>query len=270
MKARLLLSSLLLAFILLALWLLGLDQSPRESGEIPRLSQVAAGSIDRIRILRKNAEALSFARQEEEWRMQSPENFRARQSRIDALLGILSSRSFFQIDANEANLKLFQLAPPEVSLLLNDLRFDFGSTEPIDERRYVMTGNIIHLVNDSLYHQLRQASSFYASDRLIAGNEQITSIDFKALSPAQLEEDSEQGVSALAPAWQNARAGKVNSYQRSDGFSGATIKVKFSSGHSAVFDVLSSDPLLVLGRADIGLQYSLNKEQTNKLLPGQK
>ena len=262
MKARLLLSILLLAIIGVGTVLLMLDQDDAGPVEVPRLSQVDARSIKTIKVSRNNMDTLLFTKEDGQWRLQAPTSFRAKQSRIDAILGILSSRSFYQIDATSADLELFQLAPPHISLQLNQLRFDFGGTEPIDERRYVMTGNSIHLINDSLFHQLRQASSFYASDRLIAENESVANIDFHALPNVK-----ENRLSALQLAWQNARARKVKSYRRSRDSVETTVKVAFSSGHSAIFDVISTSPVLVLGRADIGLQYSFDAEQSEKLLP---
>ena len=246
------------------------------------LSNIEATSISQITIQRTDKGDIVFQKQGNSWFMLSSVEARVNMARINAMLHILQSRSFAQIDVKDSPMTPYQLDPATIVLRLDDHEFFFGTTDPIDERRYVLFGNTIHLINDSLFHQLRQPPIFYVSTRLVPAEETIVSIQFVdqlvtvvgenwALSPVNSAiEDKLLNSLAQAwqtgrarEAWQTGRAREVREYKPVDIFK--KIIVTFKNGRTAGFDVVSTTPNLVLGRSDLGLQYHLGKNISEKL-----
>lgn len=237
------------------------------------LSNIEATSISQITIQRTDKGDIVFQKQGNSWFMLSSVEARVTMARINAMLHILQSRSFAQIDVKDSPMTPYQLDPATIVLRLDDHEFFFGTTDPIDERRYVLFGNTIHLINDSLFHQLRQPPIFYVSTRLVPAEETIVSIQFVdqlvtvvgenwALSPVNSAIEDKL-LNSLAQAWQTGRAREVREYKPVDIFK--KIIVTFKNGRTAGFDVVSTTPNLVLGRSDLGLQYHLGKNISEKL-----
>ena len=52
----------------------------------------------------------------------------------------------------------------------------FGTTHPIDQKRYVLFNETIHLIDDYLFHQLMVNVYFFADVKLLANDLDIISI----------------------------------------------------------------------------------------------
>lgn len=251
---------------------------PRENGDqILLLSNIDSTSIGQISLDRQDDGDIVFQKQKGYWFMTSPFRARAHIARINAMLQLLQSRSFGQIEGTDSIPAQYQLSPAAITLRLDDHEFFFGTTDPLDERRYVRFNNTIHLINDNLFHQLRQKPVFFVSTRLVPDEEIISSVQFTdhviakvgqswSISPAIDAVNAEQ-LDSLADAWQKGVARQVRQYQAEDVLE--KIIVKYKSGRSAVFNIVSKAPNLILGRADLALQYHLERGIANRLLLSQ-
>ena len=275
MKSRLLASlALFLTVVALMVFLIKSDEQ-KSTDEQALLSSVGANSIDSVLIHRVGGTDIAFAKKQGVWFIISPLQARANTTRIKAILGILSSRSFTQIDIPDSELGLYQLDPPAVTLRLQEHVIQFGTTDPLDDRRYVRFENKIHLINDQLFHQLKQMPMFFVSPELIPQTETISSIQFGdrlvtkigdhwRMSPPGHAVPDEQ-LRVLAEAWQAARARQVRRYSHNG--EGQIIIVTFESGRSAGFELVSVVPDLVLGRADLAFEYRFDKNMAKALFP---
>ncbi len=229
------------------------------------LSNIETTSISQITVQRTDKEDIVFQKQGDAWFMISAIKTRASMARINTMLDFLQSRSLTQIDVKDTPLTPYQLDQAAIILRLDDHEFFFGTTDPLDDRRYVLFNNTVHLVNDTLFHQLQQSPMFFVSTRLIPERETISTIQFSdylvsktrlgwSLTPVNNAVSSEQ-LLALTDAWRKGQAHQVSLYRAIAGKE--KIIVKFNSGHTAQFDIVSKTPELVLGRSDLALQYHL-------------
>jgi hypothetical protein len=101
------------------------------------------------------------------WRMLEPFGAPAADATIGKLLPI--SSAFVHRTFPTAALDLHQLGldPPLISLHLDDLELRFGATEPVDERRYVQIGDMVHLIDDRYLPQLLASAEHYLDRRLL-------------------------------------------------------------------------------------------------------
>lgn len=249
---------------------------PSEQGEetLPRLSNIDADSITRIEIIRKDLDDFIFSKEGDTWHMLSPLQYKANVARINAMLRILNVESHSQLNPAEIELARFELSNPRVIVKLNDHVFEFGNTDAIDQRRYILFNDKIHLTNDSLYPQLTTNAAFYADTKLLPINLEINSIKF-ADQELKLNNDqwqiepiidiSPDQLKRIAFNWKNAVAISVSKYAEPQLES--LITVSSTNNDIIEFVIVSTEPHLILGRKDIGIQYHMGSDETEKLLP---
>jgi len=138
--------SLTLLVLGLILWVWRLQPQP-----LPPLTPLQPQQVERIRISDDKGREIRLAKRAGHWWLdQSP----ADEERIEQLLGICTTPSLRRFPGAEKHLAEFGLDPPALRLWLNDLQLDFGTTDPINGWRYVLTGGQIHLIGDGFRHHL--------------------------------------------------------------------------------------------------------------------
>ena len=118
------------------------------------LSNIDPNNIEKIEIQRKALDTLSFNKKEGEWYIDLPFKFRANPNRIESILSLLKTESYKKLKLDEVDIAQFDLRDPRVILTLNNYEFSFGTTNPIDQKRYILFGQEIYLTNDFLFPQL--------------------------------------------------------------------------------------------------------------------
>ena len=128
-------------FILAALKFL-----PEETTYNP-ITAIAPQDITSIAITGKQRQ-LVFNKDRQTWLLQSAPEKSIDQESIEKLLGILKTHSYRQFEKSEANLSAFALNTPLYQLKLDELLIHFGSTDPVQDLRYILLEDKIHLIND--------------------------------------------------------------------------------------------------------------------------
>ena len=240
---------------------------------LPRLTDIKQNDIVTIEVLRKNLDNFEFIKQDETWQMHSPLKFMANNARINAMLHLLKAESHGELNSADVELTRFDLTDPNVTIKFNGHIFQFGNTDAIDQRRYVLFNGKIHLVNDSLYAQLTTNAAFFADPKIVPHGFKINGIQFPDnkiemhdgqwqlqnlmdISPDQLKQ--------VIFAWNNTAAISVNKYSEPD--LASSIMVSSVNGKTIEFIVVSTEPHLVLGRREMGIQYHLGSDESAKLL----
>ena len=162
--------------VILTIFVLSDDQETEK--ELQRLSTIDKNTIKQIQVFRKDLDSFQFDKKDNGWFLTSPQQYRANNARINAMLRILEVESHAQLNLVDIDLKQLGLDNPIVTMKLNDHVFQFGNTDAIDQRRYVLFQNKIHLTNDSLYQQLMTNAAFFADPGLIPDGFKISSIEY--------------------------------------------------------------------------------------------
>lgn len=132
-----------------------------------RLTGLAPDTIGRITLERKARASVRLQRTPDGWQMTDPFQVEADAQRIGELLGILGApvrRSFPMAAASASELGL---DPPAIRLLLDDIELSIGGIEPIEQRRYVAIGDLVHLIDDRFYHHLIARDLDYISAKIL-------------------------------------------------------------------------------------------------------
>lgn len=249
--------------------------SPDDEGSEPvAISDVPAEQIQTIRIERKERPAIHFSKDGDTWMMRSPFEVKARPQRIEALLGLLATPSVDQLDAGDAALDRMNLQTPEVTLRLDDEVFAFGDVNPLDQTRYVLYRDTIHLINDHLYPQLATGAGFFIDTKVVPDDAAISMVQYpqfrllKQEGRWQLEsalDISDERVQQLGRVWSELRAGNVRAYEPLEPL--YEISVTLDNGEIIHYAVVSDLPTLILARPDLKLQYHIPEYLSEQLFP---
>lgn len=267
--------NLALLFVVTGLGLLAWLEPGRDAPPSPlKLTTLDAATIDRIRIERP-AGLLEMARRDGRWELTTPIHAPANSIRTDAILSVAAIDSLNSLPVAGLDLATYGLAEPAVRLFLNDTRIDFGNTSPLDQRRYVLVGDTLHLIPDLRYYQLIGGWNGYVSLRLLEQDTALDRIELPGLTlenregswrPAPAPEHwSADAATALAQNWLNAQAMEVRELKGE--MQGEEVRLHIRGREQPVrFVIAAREPELILQRPDLGLAWHLVAERTTDLL----
>lgn len=263
---------LIIAIVPLAIFLTNTGDKNKDQTVI--LTSIGPETIDRIRINRSDGVEITFEKRTNDWFMTAPLAVRAHKNRIGAMLQLTSMQSFTRLPAAEHDLQRFDLAAPSVSLKLNNHEFIFGGTNPLEGRRYVLTGGTIHLITDGLFPQLQQGPVFFISPQLIPEGTLLQSIKLPGYEFSFINNRwTDTGTSditadtldRLITAWQTAMATRIEIFAPMDTQGDVIIHTR--TGEIMHFEIQQQNPILKLARADLGITYDIPAVTYEELFP---
>lgn len=258
----------LLVFIAAVLLLFAEDdrQPPQRS-----IADIDINAVDRIVLERDDGSELIFRKNGTEWFLIEPIHIRARPARVEAILRLPGAISRERIPAAETDPETLHLAPPLLSVRFDEHIFHFGGTDPINDRRYVLEGETVHLIDDRLYPQLTQPVSFFAHIQLLPDDAAITQITYPGhvllldgdrwhSRPGPVVPGTDTAV--LVENWRQSEAQRVLPYRQAEAAGRVIIK---TTEQVTVFDIVTANHGLLLARPDLGIQYQLSADTASKL-----
>lgn len=244
--------------------------------EPPPLLQLDKVAITRIAIRRDGQKDVVLERDGKgEWWMTAPVRHAAEPYRIDSLLRIATLKGLGSFAATEEKLAAYQLDKPRVTLTLNEsTTLAFGGSTPLDQRRYVLLDNKVHLITDTLYYHLIGSYPTFLRKALLPPDSGIDAITLPGLSIAWVDEKwqlqpapegfSADQVNTLLDNWKFASALEIKPY---DGKPGEKVSLTLSGVPQPLELLLTSrSPDLILARPEQGIQYHLDANSAAKLL----
>lgn len=276
MNTRLLLNLGLLALVIILGLLAYLQPGVKKPPVLPKLTELAVADIDRIRIEDRDGKTIVLARAGEHWQLVEPVQIPANAFRVESLLRLADEPSQGQLDAKELELSEFGLDAPRIRLYLNDRGFTFGTTEPLNGRRYVHIGDTVHLVTDRYFHLLANGFTEFVNQQLIPPDSRIAEVATPGWRLTRSAEGKwtlnpeKPGLSAdalnmLVDNWRHAQAIWIQSYEKSEAKGQVTVRLE-GVEQPLQFDILAREPEFILARPEIGLQYHLAEDAARSLL----
>jgi hypothetical protein len=254
----------------LALCLVATVYFSREKPEPPPppLTTLNSSDINRILIQHAGHPDIRLEKRKNEWWLAAPVETRAEAVEVGAILDLVTRPSQRRYPVAEMELDAVGLAKPDWSIQLNDVRIEFGVTDPIESRRYVRLGDTVHLVEDPPSAALDADYNDLVARRLLPANARITRLQLPGLALDRTGKDgwivtpksadtSADAAQQLVDAWLNAQAMWITPLDRKRSTLGSvTIQV---GDENFSFDILDRKEQLVLARPEIGVQFTLPK-----------
>lgn len=275
MRPRTLLNLGLLVLLALLVALAVYEPGIAPEAEQARLTARTAQDITRIEIQRRDHSPIRLQKEGQQWWLLTPLRMPANEALVRNILAILASPSKGPYAIGKLNPAEAGLADSRLTLRLDDIEIRFGNRNPLDQQRYVQLGDQVHLIADTLSHRLSDTFTDYVSLRLLPEASQPADITLPHQRLAQ--EDgrwqltppdaaiSADDIQAYVDAWKHAWSLKVAPYQA--GPVEGVFTLKLAGTETPVrLDILATDPELILGRKDLGVQYHMGDVSTARLM----
>lgn len=247
------------------------------------LTRIDPEKVRQVRVERPHEPAMVLERGADGWRITEPMVLAAHDFRVRALLGVLKARSLSQYPVASLDPARVGLLPPALRLVVDGQTVSFGETEPINQRRYVQIGDVIHLIDNADYLPATGPWTGFISLQLLPHGPQLDAItlsdgavlnrDAKGwhLAGAKAEAVSTDALNALVEAWRTVQALRVDvpeSPPANETGENGEVVIHISGQPEPVrFQLLSRTAQeLILLRSDLGLQYHLPPGQAHALL----
>jgi hypothetical protein len=254
----------------------------REPGHKPApaavpLTAIKPDMVDKINLTRHSGGTLTLIKRDGTWWLEAPVRARADAFHVDALLNLLSAESEGSFPAASRDLAAYGFVEPTVRVLFNDhTTLLFGASTPVENRRYVLVGNTIYLLNDSYYYDLTIDPMEFVDRALLPGAAHIHALHLPGLDvtldsngrwtvmPAQPKMRADD-IQRMIDAWRNARALQVTSYevQPSQGDVAIELEGRIQPLH---LQITARTPELILAEPEAGLQYHFANDEAQRLL----
>ena len=179
-----------LAVIVLLLALIAWFKPGLKQYQYQYLSSLNPEQVHTIIIERRGIEPVRLTKQGQHWLMQSPYPLPANPLRVRTVLALAAKRSYSNFDVPDSELKKYALDKPELSVWLDNDRFDLGSEAPLNGQRYAMNiqdnihsgKNTVHLINGAVYYQLRAPVDSFISPSLLPPDADLEQIQWAGYS----------------------------------------------------------------------------------------
>lgn len=240
-----------------------------------KLTGLTPAAVDKIVITNRHG-TISLAKRDGAWWMTEPVKVAANPVRVDSLLQVAGAESVSRFPAAGKDLSAFGLSKPLVSLRLNDSELAFGGVAPVDQRRYVQVGDIVHLIADRYSFALTADAAAWVSRDLVPKGAEVVALELPeaklsrsgkgawTVTPAD-EKISQDVVQAVIKAWQEAQALRVAPYDKRPAH--GKVVIGLEGGQSPLqYEIITRKPALILARPGIGMQFYLESDQSQRLL----
>lgn len=239
------------------------------------IAAIDAQAVARLVVERPGQPQVLLAREGGRWWMHAPYRGPADEDRVRALLELPHSRSTARLAVADLALARFGLAPPKAALVIDDLRLEIGDTQPLDGRRYVLAGDDVHLVYETVYHLLVSEAAEFLSPAIVEPGRELEALELPGRHIARGSDGAwvvtagaplpRQRLHALVEAWAGARARRVAPL--GEGAPQGNVRITLDGGERIELGILATEPALVLGRGDRGVRYEMPAASATMLLP---
>lgn len=263
MKKKRIINLLMLVWLMVMLAFIYLEEKkpvePRNTLIDQNISDISSLVIERL------SDRIGFQREGERWFLTGSLHAPVNAYRIKQLLAIANS----EIDQSypiENDLSVFGISATSPRLYFGEDVLVFGSSHPLDGRRYVQYKDRLYLVSMENFGIFNSQATDFIEKKLIPEGINIQMIE----TPEWKIDKNAKGAweTGVLNAWQIVRAIDVRKADASLQASKSTqeIMITLDNDTTLEFGILQKEPSLILERRDLGLQFEITGEIANTLL----
>ena len=270
--------NLVLVLLLMGLVAYALLRPQKQSDPGIRLTQLKREEINRIAVQRRGSPEIQLEKRDGRWRILAPLQTRADSIQVDRLTDIATATAKHKLA--DADPGLYDLAPPQVTLTLNDQAFAFGRVNDVTYEQYVGTAGAVYLVAPFYGYGIPAGVTPLVSRKLLDDTEVPVGFDFgnsrivrdehgswvvAGKSAAQQGKPlSQDDFNRWADEWRLTTSLGVEPRRGARGKE--RLVVHFKDGRKVVMEVIAKEPEFLLVRSDENMQYRMGAEVGRRLL----
>lgn len=230
-----------------------------------RLTEINTLKVSKITITRSPDDVVELTRNGQQWEMDKPFHARASDFIVNNVLEIARTASLNQIPyVAERDAGKYGFEKPKVVLQFDDERVVFGDTNPLNQERYVLYHNQVHMISPSSIWAVTHKAPEFLDKRLLEFKEAPVAIYFNDGRKLELKNGiwvlqprinslSTDALTRLVNEWRYAGATEVVPYKGAPLH--GVIRVVYKDKQPIELGIVSRSPELVLLRKDENLQY---------------
>jgi Domain of unknown function (DUF4340) len=243
----------------------------------PITTGVAPAQIGNITVERFTRDPLKFSKRDGRWfLLANNRELPAADFQVRALLRLLEATATRRYPAGSLDLASLGLQPHQARVVMDDVEFRFGTTDALENQRYVQVGDTVYLIDDQYQHLLNADWPNFVSRQILEGRGAITRLELPDMTLAYADDGhwrldpDQEGVGAdtlltFIENWQNATA--LLTRRHADSATGETVTVHTrDSDEPIVLRIVTRTPDLILDRPAWGIQYQLPGSEADSLL----
>ncbi|MES2682829.1 MAG: DUF4340 domain-containing protein [Pseudomonadota bacterium] len=272
-RARL---NLLLLVIVLALGVGARMAYQKKNKPKALLTPIAAEGVSKIVVEWPGSDTITLEKKDAEWWLTSPVQGRADRFEATGATSLASTEVQGTVEGEDINLKELGLDPPGHAVTLNDIKVEFGGSDPLQSRRYVRVGGAIKLIEDPATAALDKDYADLVAKDLFAPNDELIKIELPDLTLSKAEDGSwtapvgtanatPSALKALAEGWKGARA-MWNEASPGEAMLGTQVRITTKAGAVTDYVVASLDPQFALYSPTLKVRHQLSKALADELL----
>lgn len=246
----------------------------------PPLTTVDGTRVNTITLTPERGAPFTLRRTDGAWFVTGPLHARARQYRVESVLGLLGTAQRATLPVPPPGDNPYGLAPPKARIRFDDTEIRFGDSNPVDYRRYVGTGTGAFLIDDAYFHHLGTTPADWVDLALLPPGARIEAVDAPGW---RLERDATGGY-ALTPGggtlsadtlaqraddWAHVQATDVTpASTQAPAPHSVTLTYRMGDGAPVTvrFGLVDDGRAVSLIRTDPPLAYALAPEEARRLL----
>lgn len=241
------------------------------------LTPLTGESLTRIALEHPGQPIVKLERKDGHWRLVEPVQAETDPFEVSALTSLATVTAKRRLPLAEVKLAELGLQPPAYRVRLDEQVLDFGNVEPIEARRYILTGNEVALVDDPPSAALDADYSDLVSKALVPEGAELAKIELKGVHVARSADGKDWSVlpaqpqaapnaaQQLAEAWKGARAMWLAPGLPEDA-QGEPVRLTLKDGRVIELVVAQRDPQLVIARPEWKIRYTMSKALEPELL----
>lgn len=276
MNPRFLLNLALLAVVIalgLIAWLRpGIEPEPAPQ-QLTDLNQDSVSTMEIVRIDGR----IGFRRQGGQWFISGDPELPADPLQMSSLLRLANAEIKRHYPAGELDLAGLELDPAPITVKFDSTELAIGSTDPLENLRYVRNGDTVALVQDTFYTMLKGKRTNFASRRLLPENATIEAIALPDVTVARnadghwvldpgRENVSADAIQTLVDGWTMAQALWVAESGDIPGDSQTITVTLVGEELPMTWYLVTTDNSTSLLRPDLGLKYEIGGGLGDQLL----
>jgi len=137
------------------------------------ISNLQPDQVMWLRLLEQNRPAVVLERNGSGWQLREPVALPADNKRVERLLALATAPTYLRISTPEAQLAEYGLNNPRYRVVFNNTEFQFGATNPLNQRRYMGIGEETVQTDDRYLYQITGGWPALASRRLLPAADAI-------------------------------------------------------------------------------------------------
>ena len=241
-----------------------------------RLTEIDALKVNKITITRPPDDIIELTRNGQQWEIDKPFHARASDFIVSNVLDIARTASLNQLPYSaKQDAGKYGFDKPKVVLQLGNERIVFGDTNPLNQQRYVLYHDRVHMISPNTIWAVTHKASEFLDKRLLEFKEAPTAIYFNDGRKLELKNGSwalqpkmnslpTDALTQLVNEWRYAGATEVAPYKCAP--LQGVIRVVYKDKRPIELGIVSRSPELILLRKDENLQYYFPASAAGRLL----